>query len=463
LIKVPILPRSIRIQRLLLLLAMSTCALVACSEESSSTPETTDRSGRTRPNLILISVDTLRSDHLSVAGYWRNTSPHFDQLAAQGVFFERAFSPTSWTLPGHASMLTGVNPTRHGAHRWKSPISKDVPLLAEILSEAGYATKGVVNGNFVKAQYGFDRGFDSYSVYFGLDTDEHQAAVLDVLDAREDRPFFYFFHYMRVHSPYLPPKGDNPFMRPFDGEVSGEIAMHLEAWNEQGRHGPVLSEAENDHLIDMYDGAIWAMDALLAEVLARLEDGDLSNSYVILTSDHGEEFMDHDLLGHSLSIFDEVISVPLMIRGPGIEPGQRVDALAGLIDVVPTSLDLLNIEPPPGLEGRSLRPMWEDGEQPDRTLVLMTSFPTGDALRLGMRGTSGKLVIAPEDQTFDFYHLGKDPAEQRPLPLTRVAVVWRTQLNPLFEVRASDSVDISDEELQQLDALGYIHSPVGED
>jgi arylsulfatase A-like enzyme len=158
-----------------------------------------------------------------------------------------------------------------------------------------------------------------------------------------------------------------------------------------------------------------------------------------------------------------VISVPLMIRGPGIEPGQRVDALAGLIDVVPTSLDLLNIEPPPGLEGRSLRPMWEDGEQPDRTLVLMTSFPTGDALRLGMRGTSGKLVIAPEDQTFDFYHLGKDPAEQRPLPLTREAEGWRTQLNPLFEVRASDSVDISDKELQQLDALGYIHSPVGED
>jgi arylsulfatase A-like enzyme len=327
--------------------------LSACPMAEAPAPVDSAKPAAARPNIVLISVDTLRADHLSAYGYERATSPNFDRLANGGVLFEQAFSPTSWTLPGHASMLTGVDPTRHGATNWKKPIRKDIPLLAEVLSEAGYATKGVVNGTFVKPGFGFDRGFDSYEVYKSQAPESHHAAVMKVLDSKPTRPFFYFFHYMRVHGPYAPSPDGNPFERPFDGEISASITKILERWHARGKQGPVVSSAENDHLIDLYDGAILAMDAMLAQILDRLDDPSAANTYVILTADHGEEFMEHGFLGHSLSLYDEVIKVPLIIRGPGIEAGKRVRSIAGLIDIVPTVLDLLEIEPPSGLQVRA--------------------------------------------------------------------------------------------------------------
>jgi len=413
-------------------------------------------SGPAPANLIVISVDTLRADHLGAYGYGRATSPHFDRLAGQGVQFMRAFSPTSWTLPGHASMLTGRNPLHHGAVTWKSPIDEDVPLLAEILSAQGFRTLGVVNGTFVKPGYGFDRGMQSYEVHESQQSVAHQEAVLKALDAGGPEPFFYFLHYMRVHAPYRPPDGGNPFLRPYEGEITSEPEALVARWKARGEEGPVVDATEREYLVDLYDGAILAMDGLLAQVLGRLDRPEFANTYVILTSDHGEEFMEHGFLWHSVSLFDEVLNVPLMIRGPGIPAGLRIDATAGLIDIVPTALDLLGLDVPEGLDGRSLRETWASGAAPERTLLLRTNFPTGGGVRLGARTSTEKLILYPEDDRVEFYRLTSDPNEHTPMPPDENAEGLKRRLEETLEAGKGDGVRLSAEEVEQLRALGYL-------
>ncbi|HEY8515802.1 MAG TPA: sulfatase-like hydrolase/transferase [Candidatus Binatia bacterium] len=378
------------------------------------------------PNVVLVSIDTLRPDHLGVYGYERTTSPNIDALARDGVVFENAVSPSSWTLPAHASMLTGVSPYRHGAVTSATPIRDDVPLLAELLRAHGFHTIGLINAPFVNRSYGFARGFERFEQSFARkkrDGARRHAAVLEAVRTLEP-PFFLFVHYMDVHWPYRPPKAFNRFARDRRGKnVLQPLGVRgFLDFQKAVREGRVkLSAEDRQRLVDLYDGEILAMDAKIAELVEAVRER-APNTVFVITSDHGEEFFEHDGFGHSRTLYEEVVRVPLIVFGPGVARGERVSALVSLLDVVPTVLELAGAPLPQGLEGSSLVPALrgDDLRRDDTLIALQTSSHDGyEALR-GVRSPTRKLLHDGRSDRSELFDLARDPGERTNLwPATK--------------------------------------------
>jgi len=411
----------------------------------------------TRPNVILISIDTLRADHLGCYGDVRGTSPHLDRLAGQGVLFENAFSPTAWTLPGHASMFSGLTPRRHGASRARTAIRADAPLLAELLSAEGYATAAVVNAPFMQAKFGFDRGFDSFAYLPKLEVAAHQDRVLATLRDRDEAPFFHFFHYMSVHDPYAPEAAYNRFVGEYDlpVRVTGEKLLKLRRAIDGGERA--LNRDEVRFLNDLYTGGVLSVDARVGAILELLEsEGLADDTVVILTSDHGEEFMEHGSIVHTKTLYDEVLRVPLIVRGPGVPEGGRVRSLAALIDIVPTVLGLVGIDPPPGLDGIDLATVWRDDAIPERMLEIETSWIDGTLAKRGVRTPSQKLIVNQETGEKEYFDLAHDPAETENLYPHPDAEALERALGERERASSGDAVELSPEDIERLEALGYL-------
>lgn len=392
-----------------------------------------------RPNVVLISIDTLRADHLGAYGYARPTSPSIDALAAAGVLFENALSPSSWTLPAHASLLSGVSPYRHGAVAATARIRDDVPLLAELLAAQGYHTVAFVNAPFVGRDHGFARGFARFEQRFEQrrrDVAERHRQVLDAVPALEP-PFFLFVHYMDVHTPYRPPKEFNRFARDRRSsavlkDIGETSVLELQRAAREGRLR--MSHADRDRLIDLYDGEILAMDAKIGELVAALRTR-FPDTIVILTSDHGEEFLEHGGFGHGETLYEEVLRVPLIVAGPGVAEGARIGDQASLLDVVPTVLERLGLASASALDGRSLLPFLHVGSaaagggtsghagatsDAEPVLGLHTASHDGTLSLRGVRAPSRKLVHDDRRGTVELYDLASDPGERRNLaPATR--------------------------------------------
>jgi arylsulfatase A-like enzyme len=315
-------------------------------------------SERSPLNLILISLDTLRADRLSSYGYERDTSPAIDALAARGVRFQTVVAESSWTLPSHTSLFTGRSPTSHGVVHAKSAVPDEIPLLAEVLARAGYESYAHTAGGHVAARKGFDRGFIAY------DDDKQDfrsvlAKSLQRIDERDpDRPLFLFIHTYDIHCPYDPPRQyasqfatDTPGSRP-----ENRVDTHKNC----GNKGPdpynerKLTQGNARYLSDLYDAGIrWADDAL-GEFVAALESrGMMDDTVVVLFSDHGEELLEHGQVGHERTLYIESLLVPLVIAAPGVDPAV-VEMPVGLSDVMPTLLELLQIDAPDGMTGNSL-------------------------------------------------------------------------------------------------------------
>ena len=385
-----------------------------------------------RPNVVLISVDTLRADHLGAYGYARPTSPNLDALARRGTTFERATSPSSWTLPAHASLLSGLSPYRHGAISGQSRIRDDVPLLAELLGPHGYHTVAFVNAPFVSRRFGFARGFDRFDQRFEQrrrDVAERQEAILGAVATLEP-PFFLFLHYMDVHTPYRPPAEFNLFAK---DRRSNEVLRDLGVKSvldlqHAAREGPLAISAEDrDRLIDLYDGEIRALDAHLGELLRRLDER-FPDTVVVLTSDHGEEFLEHGGFGHGDTLYEEVLHVPLIVAGPGVAADARVPAVVSLVDVAPTLLARVGAPVPAGLDGRSLLAELGTGTGANgasaaadgaataddaRALALHTASHDGTLSLRGVRAGDRKLLRDDRKGTVALYDLASDPREQR--------------------------------------------------
>jgi arylsulfatase A-like enzyme len=351
LIRIPELREIVRIGAAFLCLA----ALVACRPARPPSPG---------PNAILISIDTLRADHLGCYGYARLTSLHLDRFAAGGAIFERAVAESPWTMPSHASLLTGLAPSRHGMLDDMSRLSDAIPTLAERVRSAGVQTAAFVNTPYLEASTGLMRGFES-ARHFDIWDDREQRvlsgeamndAFADWLDEHGDRPFFVFFHTYDLHSDYLPAaRYRAELVRPYDGRFDGRS---------QTLTGIVLGRlhpkpADVDHIRDLYDAALRQLDDDLGALFADLERrGLLGDTLVIVTSDHGEEFFDHGNVGHGRSLYQEMVHVPLIVRGPGVAAGLRIDAPVQLVDVAPTLLDWFGAQPLAAAEGRDLAPLW---------------------------------------------------------------------------------------------------------
>jgi arylsulfatase A-like enzyme len=290
-------------------------------------------------------------------------------------------------------MVTGLPPRAHGALQAASRIRNDVVTLAEALREAGYATRGVVSAPFVGARFGFARGFDRYEEFHPEKIAEHHAEALKVLGFKSERPVFFFLHYMVTHSPYSPP---DAFDRFTEGAAFWEVSIHLNDRKQQLQAGTRgVNDAEAGFLAARYDGEIRFLDAMLGELFRAIEARGAGRTVVPLTSDHGEEFLDHGSLVHNDSLYDELIRVPFILRGPQVRAGTRMMTLCGLIDVMPTLLDLAGLEASEGHQGRSVLERNAAARTEPRVLELLTGYPfVGRHLtHAGVRTADTKLVV----------------------------------------------------------------------
>ncbi|MCH2170931.1 sulfatase-like hydrolase/transferase [Myxococcota bacterium] len=303
------------------------------------------------PNVLLISIDTLRADHLSAYGYQRATSPHIDALARQGVMFARAFAPRAETWPSMTSVLTSLYPHQHGVRSNGVRLAAEILTLPELLGEEGYTTAAFLT-NMKGAPH---RGFNELAFSKTKIRDWGVAALArNWLRERADEPFFAWVHYIAPHRPYAPPER---FAEAFVPEYSGDLDGTFETLAPVTLEQRSLSEEDLSHVTALYDAEVAFVDSLVGELLAEIDSlGLTERTLVILLSDHGEELYEHNAyFYHSCSIYDSTLHIPLLMRWPGHLPAnRRVDSVVEAIDVAPTIFDLLGRSRPDGFQGRSL-------------------------------------------------------------------------------------------------------------
>ncbi|NOT28916.1 MAG: sulfatase [Planctomycetes bacterium] len=375
------------------------------------------------PNVLLISIDTLRPDRLGCYGHERETSPTLDGLAKAGVLFTDVTAASPWTLPSHASILTGRYPSRHGVKDHVNHLRRGVPTLASVLRGKGYKTMAVVNSHNLSERYGLNRGFLAFEYL------EEQLAdgsipsrgpeILEKargwLEAERTGPFFLFLHFYDVHSDFTPGESyREKFVRPYDGTKDGAIDGTTE---QLARIRNGVGEIDADgvrFLLDMYDAEIRELDDLLGEFLAWLaQQGLAENTLVAITSDHGEEFMEHGSLLHGRTYFQEVIRVPLLLCGPGVPADLRVATPAHQVDIAPTLLALAGADIPKGLDGLDLSAAWREGALLPQRLLFAEADHNNQEPDVGrmVRTAGQKLLYNRLTEAVQLYDLELDPGE----------------------------------------------------
>jgi arylsulfatase A-like enzyme/Flp pilus assembly protein TadD len=388
--------------------------------------------------IVLISIDTLRADHLALYGYAQGETPAIDALARDAVVFDHAYSHSPQTLPAHTSILSGRLPFEHGVRDNVGFVVKPgEKLLPELLRSRGFASAGVVSAYVLRKETGIAQGFDFFDgdvapASAGASLGQIQrsgeqslAAARRWLDTRRDRRFFLFFHVYEPHRPYAPPDRFR-HLAPYDGEIATAdeaVGGLLRSLRERGLYDPAL---------------------------------------IVLLADHGEGLGDHGEQEHGLFLYDETIRVPLLVKLPGHPGGgRRVAAVVQHIDLVPTILDLAGAAIPAGLRGRSLRPLLESaaGAIPEPAVyseALYARFHFGWSELYAITDTRYRYIRAPREELYD---LQADPGERRDLaasrPQTRAAM--RSALEARIAGRKLEAPgQVSDEDRAKLAALGYV-------
>ncbi len=434
-------------------------------------PEVVER----HPNVLLVTIETLRADHVGIYGYGRNTTPNLDRLARQGAVFQQAIAQAPFTLPSLASIMTGLTPPGHGVRNHPAQLSPELVTLAELLSQAGYRTAAMTRHSWLRRRSSFDQGFDEYhnnKFSAGLDARSLSLAAIDWLRVNGEKPFFLWLHFLDPHLPYTPgypysvmyhpahqeekrvqqlfsmidrPREDflptpyadlsgGPYydlvMRYYPGN---EALLDLALWR---RHrGDIFfgkvryPSADVSQMRDLYDGALAYTDDNVARLLRALaEQGLAENTIVVVAGDHGEAFGEHDLFfTHDFTLYDEVVRVPLLVRMPErIAPGTDIRQQVRLMDIAPTLLDLAGLEVPSNMEGESLVPLLEG-----KTLPYLPAFAESAPYRrqfpqqprVHYKGNKGKwrmvrterwkliMIPHPDGDRFELYDLQSDPGE----------------------------------------------------
>ena len=423
--------------------------------------------GRAR-GVVLVSIDTLRRDHVGAYGYARPTTPRLDALARDGVLFEDAVSTSSWTLPAHLSMLTGVDPGRHGGVDSRHGFNRAVPTVPALLRTAGYATRAVTSHLYVSGVYGVDEGFEHLDFRQDRKATEVADRATSLLDRFGDRPFFVFLHLYDPHWHYDPPDWARQL---FETSYAGNLTGLWQDFSRRERSS--LSAADLAHLLALYDGEIRYADTEVGRVLDHLGARGLDRStLVVITSDHGEEFLDHGSWEHQKTLYDEVVRVPLVMHGPGLA-ARRARAQVSLLDVAPTILAWAGVSVPPSVGGRSLlAAAGSAGPAPsgsDREAYGETDQTVDATHKLFLRGGASrwKAILslsadAAETRGEEWYDLASDPAERRSIapvpavadPIRRRALErWRAGRGAGVPARP---VCLSPEQQDRLRALGYV-------
>ncbi len=421
-------------------------------------------------NVIIVMVDTLRADHMSLYGYDRNTTPFIDSFSADGVVFDWAWSQASCTFPSVNSLLTSRYPDIFVAQGSANMgLLEGVPTVQGILRDRGYTTVAVSASPIVRAtptEYnpsgGFDRGFDTFvEGCMWLHGGCLNAKVFAELD-RIEEPFLLYTHYMEPHSPYKPPKN---YRRRFAGEYDGfdfirdgDPTPIGEMLYEDGPRYD-LTNFDIQHLVDLYDDEIRSFDNVFQRLIQRLRDtGLLERTIVALVSDHGEEFLEHGHIKHCRGIWANLSHVPMVLWIPGVAGGRRADAAVENIDLVPTLLDYLEVDPALyPFDGSSLRPLI-DGSQP--------SEPFAFAYQGRYRAAADArhhLILDGAEHSTTLYDVVSDPSEQHDLyaPGHPAVEALSAALNRWMEAtgqlaRFGEDLAAAQAQEDQLRALGYL-------
>jgi arylsulfatase A-like enzyme len=411
-------------------------------------------------NVILISIDTLRADHLGSHGHDRPTSPNLDAFAADGIVFEAASATSPWTLPSHASLLTGRYLRGHGVRTEEHRLADEVPVLAAVMSESGFDTAAIVNTLFLSPRFGIARGFDSFEVIESDQSPQGAAQritkqAIERLEGRRGERNFLFLHYFDVHSDYLSLPRYERLFAPEPGRFTGRTIQLLLAI----RGDVPIGADDADRLARLYDGGIRQLDDELGRLFEWLREHDwLDDTLVIVTSDHGEEFLEHGGLLHGSTHYQEMLHIPLIFGGAGIPAGKRIGTPVSLVDVVPTILSVLEIPSPPGLDGADLRPLWQEAQQAPVERLIFAEAGPGD-LRSVRSGRSKLITQGPAGRA-ELYDLADDPAETRNLAAERPELVAALEAEiAAFVASAREpqlAPELTDDEKEHLQALGYL-------
>ncbi|HOI44811.1 MAG TPA: sulfatase-like hydrolase/transferase [Candidatus Aminicenantes bacterium] len=409
----------------------------ACRKASQPSART-----KARPsNVLIITLDTTRADHLGCYGRVEAQTPNLDRLAAEGVRFANAHSPVPLTLPAHASIFTGVYPLFHNVRNNGSySLPPNAETLAEILQKRGYATAAFVSSFVLDSRFGLGQGFDVYNDDMNdggriktLASEIPAAGVFDRFAAwfaaRPSKPFLAWVHFFDPHLPYAPPE---PF--------------------------------KSDRSLSPYDGEIAYVDLHIGRILDLLASrGTLDRTLIIAAGDHGEGFGEHGETGHGVFCYNETVSVPLIVRGPGKFPSNRVSRVpVSLVDIVPTVLDFLKLPLPSHVQGLPLQRQLKKAPRGGRPLFVESVFlneGVGSAIVTGVIHQGFKFIRLPRPE---LYNLDADPKEKVNI-VSSPGTTTRRFLKELESFEKSAAVKeasakrrMSAEERARLESLGYI-------
>ena len=459
-------------------------------------------------NVILVSIDTLRYDHLSCYGYNRMTTPNIDRFAEKGVLFTNAYSTAVWTPPAHASMLTGLYPSQHGVIN-KNRLNNNIPTMAEILKNSGYQTAGFANNCQVGSLVGLDRGFDQfYEVWQGYRrnqifklgiekiksklhyADKGAKRTIELIskwllkERKLDQPFYLFIHLIEPHNPLMAPK---PFLYKYLDKIFsdknnmknvGEFAQNPLVYYIKELN---LSDEENQALIALYDEEISYTDHIMGQLIQLFKKNKVfDNSFIIITADHGEHFGEHSLYSHVASLYEEIVHIPMILRYPGVDPSQS-DFPVQLIDILPSVIEATNItyENYKVLPGKSffnlqhenksercLFAEWEgripsfiEKKLEEKNKVIDLNYLKR---KLEMIKCNNLKFIKSSDSTEELYDLALDPDEKINLANEHVTIKKQLEKKLIhfknsISSYAIDTQYVADEVvIKNLEALGYL-------
>jgi len=306
-------------------------------------------------NMILVSIDTLRADHLGCYGYPVHTSPWIDYISRKGVTAAQSITPYPSTAPAHISLMTGLFPSQHGVLKGKNRLGFFVPTLAESLIDNNYFTGAITGGGNVSAFHRIDKGFHSYDDSERSVKSLH-SKLIPWLNKHYNKPFFMFYHTYEVHAPFFPHFPQTEYYYPdYQGRIRGDELLY------KGKKLS-LNSRDRDYLVALYDSGIRYTDSKFKKLLSVLDTHKLSNStYLLILSDHGEHFAEHGLYGHGNSLFSSLIEIPLIIMLPEKQKsGSITDSLINLIDIPVTVCSLLDIPLAKNFPGTNITPVLQN-------------------------------------------------------------------------------------------------------
>ena len=421
------------------------------------------------PNIVFILVDTLRADHLQPYGYGEATAPRLQQLADQGVLFERVIAPSSWTKSSMASIITSRNPSGSGVLGVRDVLPEHLVTLAEGLKAGGYETIAINTNPWLQSRFGYHRGFDRYEMLpFDINSTVWHVNKLarKFLKAREsDAPLFLYLHLMDTHSPYFPaakyfqaPLLTLPGLGTVDHARLNEL--YRKSYDESYR---AMRDLDAPHVrqrvIDLYDAEIKTVDDGIGQFIDRMKAmGYDHNTVFIIASDHGEAFREHGTTEHGWNLYPEVYGIPLIFHAPGMLPeGLRISAQVRGIDIAPTIYDIAGVPTPTTVEGEPLLPM-ADGQIKDRPAVAAVGYNDHipDLHYIAVVTNEHLYVREKTNDVVEFYDLRTDPGALDDLGRAHPDIRMYVRIAELEErTTPTEKADLDPELMRQLKSLGY--------